>query len=144
MAIKQQITSVSGVKTEYHRISEALINYTERKATIVVLSYLEAEKRDEEKERALQDAKKAEIDKELTELLAKYTSPETDPPEEAARRKELSDQLNAMPLLTPDDVAPRNIFREQYEIELPADTDFNLEFAYGWLKDNVYKNAKDC
>lgn len=144
MAIKQEITSVSGVKTEYHRISSATIDYTNRKAYIVVQSYLGSEKRDEEKERALKDAKKAEIEKELHELLIKYTTPEADPPEEEARRNELSKQLNDMPLLTPDDVAPRNIFETQYEIELPADTDFDLEFAYNWLKENVYKEAEDC
>lgn len=144
MAIKQSITSVSGVKAEYHRIAEAYIDYTGRKATIKVLSYLGAAKRDEEKERAVKDAEKAEIEKELNELVARYKSPEEDSPEEKARREELSKQLNDMPQLTPDDVAPRNIFEEHYEIDLPADTEFTLEFAYGWLKENIYKEAKDC
>lgn len=144
MALKQQITSVSGATTEYHRISEATIDYTNRKAYITVLSYLEAEKRDEEKERALQDAKKAEIEKELYELVARYTTPEADPPEEKARRNELSKQLNDIPLLTPDDVAPRNLFTEQHTLEIPEDTEFSLEFAYNWLKENVYTEAEDC
>lgn len=75
--------------------------------------------------------------------MASYDK-ETDTTELKARREELSDQLNAMPALKPEDTAPRNIFQERYEIDLPADTDFSLDFAYGWLKENVYKEAWDC
>lgn len=138
MAIKQEITSVSGVKTEYHRISSATIDYTNRKAYIVVQSYLEAEKRNEEKAQVNDTAERDALMKELDELVANPTD------ENEARRIELSEQINALPQRTPDDVAPRNIFELQYEIDLPDDMEFSLEFAYGWLKDNVYKESEDC
>lgn len=49
MALEQTITSISGATTEYHRISSAMIDYTARKAFIVVESYIGAAKRAEEK-----------------------------------------------------------------------------------------------
>lgn len=143
MAINQQITTLSGVTVEYHRISEAMIDYTNRKATIVVLSYLGSAKRDEEKVQATDTAERDAIMKELDELVMAYDE-KTDTPELKARRVELSNQINAMPQLTPDDVAPRNIFMERHEIDLPDGVDFTLKFAYGWLKENIYKEATDC
>lgn len=138
MALKQQITSVSGASTEYHRISEAAIDYTNRKARITVCSYLEAEKRDEEKTQASSDTERKALLDELNELLANPTD------ENEARRVELSNQINALPERTPDDVAPRNLFTERYELDIPANTEFSLEFAYSWLKENVYTAAEDC
>lgn len=138
MAIKQAITSVSGATTEYHRISQAMLDYNQRKAYITVLSYLGAAKRNEEKENAQPSLQRDIIMKELDELVANPTE------ENEARRIELSEQVNALPLQTPDDVAPRNIFEKHYEIDLPTDTDFNLEFAYGWLKENIYTSSEDC
>lgn len=142
MALQQQITSLSGVKTDYHRVSEAMVNYTDRKAYITVLSYLEVGKREEEKAQSNKDEELKNKEAELTELVEAYDE-QTDTPELKARRIELTNEVNALYERTPDDVAPRNIFKEQYELELPADTDFNLEFAYGWLKDNVFTDATD-
>lgn len=138
MAIKQEITSISGATAEYHRISEAHIDYTKRKANITVLSYLDSDKRDEEKTQASQDSERETIMKELDELVANPTE------ENKERRIELSNQINALQYQNPEELAPRNIFAEQYQIDLPADTDFTLEFAYGWLKENIYQEAEDC
>lgn len=143
MAIKQEITSVSGVKTEYHRISEAYLNYTQRRATIIVLSYLEAEKRDEEKAQASIDEELKTKNAELEELVKAYDKP-TDTPELYDRRVKLSNEVTALQNRTPEDVAPRNIFNEQYTLDLPTDAEFTLEFAYNWLKNNIYKNSEDC
>lgn len=96
MAIKQQITSVSGVKTEYHRIAKAELDFTTHTATITVFSYLNAAKRDEEKEH------------------------------------------EQMPYES------RYILKTEHYITLPDDTDFDLEFAYGWLKENIYTSSEDC
>lgn len=138
MALKQQITGVTGVTAEYHRISSAMIDYTQRKAYITVVSYLDTTKRDEEKTNAEPGAQRDILMKELNELVANPTD------ENEARRIELSEQVNALPGQTPEDVAPRNITEDHYDIELPQGTDFTLEFAYGWLKENVYKEAEDC
>lgn len=143
MALKQQITTITGATVEYHRVSAATIDYTNRKVYIIVQSYLDSNKRDEEKEHAANELKRKQIEDELNKLLAAYTSPEEDTPEEEARRVELGEQLNALEF-TPDDVAPRHIFEEPYEIELPADTDFNLEVAYRWLRENIYTSSEDC
>lgn len=138
MALQQQITTVSGAVTEYYRISEAMINYTNRKAYITVLSYLDTDKREEEKTQASKDAHKEELMTELDKLVANPTD------ENEARRIELSNEINALPQQTPEDVEPRNMFSTSYEIDVPADTDFNLAFAYAWLKENIFTEAVDA
>lgn len=143
MAIKQSITNLSGATAEYHRISEAHVNYTKREVMIVVLSYISSDKRDEEKTQSSNTIDRKAITEELDGLLAIYNE-ETDTKELYDRRVELSNQLNAIPLQAPEDVAPRNIFSSDYTIELPANTDFTLEFAYSWLKENIYQESEDC
>lgn len=138
MAIKQQITNVSGVKTEYHRISSAMIDYTLRKAYITVLSYIGSAKRDEEKAQTNDGVERDTLMRELDELVANPTE------ENEARRIELTNEVNALYERTPEDVAPRNVSEERYEIDLLADTDFSLEFAYNWLKENIYTSPEDC
>lgn len=103
MAIKQKITSVSGVEAEYHRISEATIDYTQRKAYTTVVSYLGAAKRDEEKAQFNKDEELKIKETELNQLVASYNK-ETDTPELEARRIELTNEVNALHERTPDDV----------------------------------------
>lgn len=138
MAIKQQVTSVSGATTEYHRISHLMADFTERKAEVVVASYLNETKRDEEKSKSVEQDNKAVLMEELDELVTNATE------ENEARRIELTNQINSLPEYTPDDVAPRNISVERHEITWPAGTDFNLEYVYNWLKENVYTSSQDC
>lgn len=137
MALQKQITTISGAVTEYYRISEAMINYTHHKAYITVLAYLDSGKRNEEKAQATRTADRATLMAELDQMVANPTD------ENEARRIELSNQINALPEQTPSDVEPRNMFASQYEIDIPADTDFSLAFAYGWLKENIYVDATD-
>lgn len=138
MAIKQAITSITGSTTEYHRISEVTIDYQTRKVAMKVLSYLDSTKRDEEKGSASQNFQRDTIMKELEALVINPT------PENEARRIELSNQINAMPLQTVEDAAPRNISSDIHEFDLPQDTDFTLEYAYNWLKQNIYTSSEDC
>lgn len=138
MAIKQKITNITGVTTEYHRIGSAAVDYTMRQASIVVLSYLGASKRNEEKAQASKNNNRIILQSELNELVQNPTK------DNEARRIELPSQINDLPLQTPEDVEPRNILRSKYELYLPIDTDFTLEFAYGWLKDNVFLEGEDC
>lgn len=49
MALKQPVTNTAGVTSEYHRVAEANFDLMSRQATVWVSSYLNAEKRNEEK-----------------------------------------------------------------------------------------------
>ena len=137
MALKQEITSVTGATTTYHRISDAIIYYTQRKAHIIVQSYIDEAKRDEEKKNAQPDKQRAELMAELQPLVEKPTDDNED------KRNELSQKLNKMELQSPKDLTPRNISDEHYDIDLPDGVDFTLEYAYQWLKENVYTEAED-
>lgn len=137
MALKQQITNIAGATTDYHRISEVHVDYTKRIANIIVLSYIGIAKRNEEKVQTSLSNQRDKITEELKELVVNPTA------ENEARRNELSAQLASL-LQTLEDVAPRNILRASYEITLPADTNFSLELAYNWLKNNIYTEAEDC
>lgn len=107
MAIKQSITNVSGVTTEYHRIAEAQFELISRRAIIWVSSYLNADKRNEEKEKEEQNKEKGEDE----ELIP---------------------------------VEPTVISSTMHYITVPQDATFDLAFAYGWLKENIYTDAEDC
>lgn len=138
MALKQNITSVSGATTEYHRISGAVIDFTARKANITVLSYVDAGKREEEKNQTSKDNDRQAIMDELNTLVANPTE------DNEARRNELSEELNALEIPTPEDVAPRSLLESNYTIEMATGSDFTLELAYSWLKANIYTDAEDC
>lgn len=141
MAIKQSITNLSGTKTEYHRISYANIDYTERRAIITVSSYINASKRGEEKSNVERQKNLLALQDELNALVEEPTESNKD------RRVELTNAINEMletAPITEEDLASREVQSKLYTIFLPANTDFNLEFAYNWLKENIYPNAQDC
>lgn len=138
MAIKTITTHISGVKAEYHRISQATIDFNTQTAQIVVLSYLETSKRVEEKDLKKYMAEKDALSAQLDELMKNATE------ENKEEREELSQKINDYPVPSPEDTQPRNIFKTVYEVEIPEGRDFSLNFAYGWLKENVYPGAKDC
>ncbi len=137
MALKQNITNTSGATTEYHRISGAVGDLTAGRAYIIVLSYLNSSKRDEEKTQAANDIKRMELKSELEKLNSNPTS------DNKSKRDELEKQLEALNA-DHNDGKPRNMLKSTYEFSLPENGNFSLELAYNWLKENVYTNSEDC
>lgn len=137
MALKQNITNTSGAITEYHRISNAVGDLTAGRAYIVVLSYLNSSKRDEEKTQTAKDIQRMELRSGLEKLNSNLT------PDNEAKRDELEKQLEALNS-DQNDGRPRSMFKSTYEFSLPENGNFSLELAYNWLKENVYTNSEDC
>lgn len=138
MAIKLNTTHISGAKADYHRISEAAIDFNTSEAQIVVLSYMETSKRNEEKDLKKYIKEQEALREQLDELMKDAT------PENEEERIELSQKINDSPEVSPESTGPRNIFKTVYTIQLPEGQDFSLAFAYNWLKENIYPGAKDC
>lgn len=139
MALKQEINNIAGVPTEYHRVSNVEINYDTKNAIITVSSYINIDKRDEEKEYHTALEKFSQLSTELGEIFSKKELTDEDQTRIDQIDKESEVVTNTINNLS----EPRYASQKNYTFSIEPEDDFSLEVAYNWLKNNIFQDSED-
>lgn len=135
MALQQEIINENGTTTLYHRIAKAELDYTEKKARLIVESYVSAAIREKEKKNVEIHDLVSKYNQELNQLIANPTE------ENEARRIELTDYINEHSEGN-SDIKPLNITETVFELDIPEDG-FTLKYAYSQLKLSGFVGSQD-
>lgn len=133
MALQQSKTNEKGATTTYHRIVRATLDFSEKKATLLVFSYATGSLRQAEKDDLASLKTYNELVERLDELVSKPTE------ENKQERRDISEQLKSLAPVA--EITPLHLLEAEYI--LPLNDDFSIKDAYGWLKENVFVDATD-